>query len=103
MTYSGLTLLRRLKNVASDGALAEHPRFVAKKELGGFPYVASQELGMAFQVGRLPHAVLIDAEGIVRGQGLTNTREHIESLFEAMGQGVASVQEWMARSQRDVA
>ena len=89
--------------LASDGELEAHRRFVEAKKLGDFPYVSSTELGMAFQVGRLPHAVLIDAAGIVRAQGLTNTREHIESLFEAMAEGVESIQEWMERNDREVA
>ena len=42
-------------------------------------------------------AVLIDAEGIIRAKGLVNTREHLESLFEAKERGVASLQEHLAR------
>jgi hypothetical protein len=52
---------------------------------------------MLFQVGRLPYAVLIDAGGVIRAKGLVNTREHIESLFEAMERGVESVQEYLER------
>jgi methylamine dehydrogenase accessory protein MauD len=39
---------------------------------------------LAYQVGKLPYAVLIDASGVIRAKGLVNTREHVESLFEAM-------------------
>ncbi|MGH9884757.1 MAG: methylamine dehydrogenase, partial [bacterium] len=42
--------------------------------------------------------VLIDASGVVRAKGLVNSREHLESLFEAMDHGVASIQEFVARS-----
>ena len=45
----------------------------------------------------LPFAALIDERGSVRAQGLVNTREHLESLFEARERGVASVQEFLAR------
>ena len=38
----------------------------------------------------------IDAEGVIRAKGIVNTREHLESLFEAKERGVASVQEYMA-------
>ena len=38
---------------------------------------------------------LIDEEGIVAAQGLVNTREHLESLFEAQRRGVASIQEYL--------
>jgi hypothetical protein len=33
----------------------------------------------------------------VRARGLVNTREHLESLLEAREQGVASIQEFLAR------
>jgi methylamine dehydrogenase accessory protein MauD len=57
----------------------------------------SRELGLAYQVGKLPYAVLIDADGVLRAKGLINTREHVESLFEAMARGVGSVQEYLQR------
>jgi len=36
-----------------------------------------------------------DEEGKVRAKGLVNTREHLESLFEAKERGVASLQEFV--------
>ena len=42
-----------------------------------------------------PWAVLLDADGVLLAKGLVNTREHIESLFEAARLGVASMQEWL--------
>jgi methylamine dehydrogenase accessory protein MauD len=83
---------------ASDGAAEDHAAFARKHALEGFPYVVSTELGLAHQVGKLPHAVLWDAGGVVRAKGLVNSREHLESLFEAMDRGVASIQEFVARS-----
>jgi len=80
---------------ASDGERPEHAEFQRKAGLAGFPYVLSQDLGMAFKVGRLPYAVLIDENGAVRGKGLVNSREQIESLFEAKELGVASVQQYL--------
>ena len=88
--------------LASDGAEDEHRRFIAAHGLGEIPYVLSAELGMSFQVERLPHAALIDEGGILRARGLINSREHLESLFEAKRLGVASLQEFLeagARSQ----
>jgi methylamine dehydrogenase accessory protein MauD len=82
--------------LASDGPRAEHEAFVKEIALGDGAYVLSTELGLAYQVGHLPYAVLIDARGIVRAYGLVNTREHVESLFEAMERGVASVQDHLA-------
>jgi methylamine dehydrogenase accessory protein MauD len=83
--------------LASDGPRAEHEAFVRRERLEDETYVLSTPLGLAFQVARLPHAVLIDPDGAVRARGLVNTREHLESLFEARARGVASVQEYLAR------
>ncbi|KVL52749.1 methylamine dehydrogenase accessory protein MauD [Burkholderia territorii] len=81
--------------LASDGDLDEHTRFVQKHDLARFPYVLSQELGLAYQIGKLPYAVLLDDTGTVRAKGLVNTREHLESLFEAKERGVASLQQFV--------
>ena len=90
--------------LASDGPRLEHADFIAAESLGEFTYVLSEALGIAYGAGRLPHAVLIDGAGIVRASGLVNSREHLDSLFEARERGVASLQEWMAgRERRDVA
>lgn len=83
--------------LASDGPRAEHERFVREQGLAGESYVLSAELGLLYQVGRLPHAILLDAAGSVRARGLVNSREHLESLFEASERGVASMQEYLAR------
>lgn len=89
--------------LASDGPRAEHEAFVRDRGLEAFPYVLSLELGLAFRVARLPHAVLVDGAGVIRAQGLVNTREHLESLFEAKERRVASLQEFLARDRRGVA
>ncbi|CDY75437.1 Methylamine utilization protein MauD [Caballeronia glathei] len=81
--------------LASDGDITEHAAFYRKTGLAQFPYVLSQELGLAYQIGKLPYAVLLDDEGRVRAKGLVNTREHLESLFEAKERGVASLQEFV--------
>ncbi len=87
---------------ASDGSTkAEHEAYVADRRIESFPYVVSQELGMAFQVGKLPYAALIDESGVLVAKGLVNTREHIESLFEAKRLGVASINEFMRANVRD--
>lgn len=83
--------------VASDGARDEHREFVRAHALDRGHYTLSTPLGLAYQVGRLPYAVLIDAAGAVRARGLVNSREHLESLFEARDRGVASVQEYLER------
>jgi len=83
--------------LASDGTPAEHEAFVREHGLEQFGYVLSTELGLAYQVAKLPHAVLLDATGVIRAKGLVNTREHLESLIEAKERGVASVQEYVQR------
>ena len=82
---------------ASDGDRPEHVEFQRRAGLADFPYVLSQDLGLAFKVGRLPYAVLIGEDGKVSGKGLVNSREQIESLFEAKERGVASVQQFLAQ------
>jgi methylamine dehydrogenase accessory protein MauD len=82
---------------ASDGPGAEHRAFAQAHGLDAAAYVLSTELGLAHRVGKLPYAVLIDAAGVIRAQGIVNTREHLESLFEARERGVGSVQEFIAR------
>lgn len=84
--------------LASDGNMPEHLDFWRSAGLTGFPYVLSSELGMTYRVSRLPYAVLIDEQGMVRAKGLINSREQLESLFAAKDLGVASVQEYLTQS-----
>lgn len=86
--------------LASDGPRPEHEAFVRRERLEGVPYVLSPTLGMTYRVGKLPWAVLIDPEGIVRAKGLVNTREHLESLLEAERLGVASIQDYLDGQER---
>ena len=82
--------------LASDGDPAQHRQFVQEYQLADFPYLVSPALGLSYQVNRLPFAALIDKDGILRARGLVNSREHLESLFEAQRLGVASLQEYFA-------
>ena len=84
--------------LASDGDPGEQREFVRANGLGGIPYVVSAPLGMTYQVSRLPFAALLDEAGVLRARGLVNSREHLESLFEAKRLGVASLQEYFAQS-----
>ena len=82
--------------LASDGERKDHEAFVEKYALDVERYVLSQSLGLAFLVEKLPFAVLIDDQGILRAKGLVNSREHLESLFEARKMGVSSLQDYFA-------
>lgn len=84
--------------LASDGEMSEHLAFYRQAGLERFPYLLSTELGMKFQISKLPYAVLIDESGVIRAKGLINSREQLESLFTAKELGVASVQEFLAGS-----
>lgn len=87
--------------LASDGTPAEHRAFVLREKLGDLPYILSPTLGMAYGVSKLPFAALIDGSGILRARGLVNSREHLESLLEAMDLGVGSIQDFLAREAAD--
>jgi methylamine dehydrogenase accessory protein MauD len=81
--------------LASDGDLGEQRAFVLEHGLESFPYVVSAPLGVSYQVSRLPYAVILDSDGILRARGIINSREHLESLFEAKRLGVASMQDFL--------
>jgi len=82
--------------LASDGDTSEQREFVRAQGLEDIPYVVSPALGLAYQVSRLPFAALLDEQGVLRARGLVNSREHLESLFEAQRLGVASLQEYFS-------
>ncbi|GFO82812.1 MAG: hypothetical protein A49_24390 [Methyloceanibacter sp.] len=83
--------------VVSDGPKEEHEEFLKTHDLGAIPYVISAEVGMRFQVGRVPYAILINSDGKIAAKGLVNTREHLESLLEARTLGVQSMQEYIEK------
>ncbi|BCH30142.1 hypothetical protein MesoLjLc_20720 [Mesorhizobium sp. L-8-10] len=81
--------------LASDGDHTAHQAFHRAAGLGDFPYVLSPDLGMTYRINRLPFAVLLDRQGVVRGKGLVNSREQLESLMNANDLGHASIQDWI--------
>ncbi|HQS96153.1 thioredoxin-like domain-containing protein [Novosphingobium sp. 17-62-19] len=83
--------------VAGDGSKAEYQQMRQMHGLETVPLVLSEALGRAFGVSKLPYAVLLDEAGRVASLGLINSREHLESLFEAKERGVASIQDFLAR------
>lgn len=87
---------------ASDGdKLEQHQAYASDLNLDKFPYVLSEKLGRSFEVSKLPFAVLIGADGTLQSKGLVNTREHLESLIEAMDTGIATLQEYVGMAQHD--
>lgn len=81
--------------LASDGDAPEHLEFIRQHSLERFPYVLSTQVGMAYQVVKLPYAVLIGVDGSIVAHGLINNREHLESLFEAARLGHATTQDYL--------
>jgi methylamine dehydrogenase accessory protein MauD len=83
--------------LASDGPEQDHRGYIARKGLEDFPYVVSEILGKSYGVSKLPYAVLIDEQGKIASMGIINSREHLDSLFEAKERKVASIQDYMSR------
>jgi methylamine dehydrogenase accessory protein MauD len=83
--------------LASDGNEAEQRAFTAAQKLAEFPYVLSTQLGLAYRVARLPFAVLIGEDGVVKAKGLVNNREQLDSLLNAKDLGVPSLQKYLER------
>lgn len=82
--------------LASDGGdTATHQSFIHKNGLERLPYIVSQALGLTYGVSKLPYAVLIDEHGVISALGIVNTREHLESLFEAKWLGVSTIQDYL--------
>jgi methylamine dehydrogenase accessory protein MauD len=83
--------------LASDGEMQEQLKFIGREKLDNFSYVVSRDLGIRYGVSKLPYAYLIDETGILRTGGLVNSREHLESIFNARELDVSSVQEYLGR------
>ena len=82
--------------LVGDGEPAEQRAMIEQFQLQQLPYINSPQVGMAFQVGKLPYAVLIDAQGVIRAKGLVNHREHLESLMVAEETGFGTIQAYLA-------
>ena len=83
---------------ASDGDTTQHAELVRRHGLQGFPYLLSEVLGRSYGVSKLPYGVLVDEQGRIASLGIVNSREHLDSLFEAKERKVASIQEFVGRS-----
>lgn len=78
-----------------DGERAEQEALLADFAIPPQHFVNSTEIGLIYQVDKLPHAVLLDEHGILVAKGLVNSREHLESLLVARETGFASVQSYL--------
>lgn len=82
--------------LVGDGDVDQQREMVRQHSLEDETYVNSPQVGMAFHVGKLPYAILIDADGVIRAKGLVNSREHLESLAIAQETGYGSIQDYLA-------
>jgi len=78
-----------------DDDAATQRKLIEQQGLEAYTFINGPEVGQAFAVGKLPYAVLLDAEGVVLSKGLVNSREHLESLVIAHEMGVKSVQDYI--------
>lgn len=86
---------------ASDGGEADrHRSYIERMDIAAYPYVVSAEVGMRFAADKLPYAALVDREGVLRSRGLVNSREHLESLVEAMLSGYDSIQDYLVQERQ---
>ena len=83
--------------LVADAPEDEMRQFQRDKRVADIPLAISPEIGVAFRIAKLPYAVLLDERSVIAAQGLVNTRENLESLFEARRLGVASGAEYRAR------
>ncbi|MEE4186221.1 MAG: methylamine dehydrogenase accessory protein MauD [Gammaproteobacteria bacterium] len=84
---------------SDGGEVQKHADYVKSMKIGSYPYVVSLELGMRFEVSKLPYAALIDEQGVLRSRGLVNSREHLESLVESMRTGYESIQDYLVKEE----
>lgn len=80
--------------LASDGDEPAQRALIAKHKLESIPYVLSQQLGLSYRVAKLPFSVLLDERGTIISKGLINSREQLESLFNAKESGYQSLQDF---------
>ncbi|MNZ94619.1 Methylamine utilization protein MauD [compost metagenome] len=79
----------------SDGDMDAQMTLIREHKLENATYVVGPEVGMTYQIGKLPYATLIDKDGVLRAKGLVNSREHLDSLFETEHLGSATLQHYL--------
>jgi methylamine dehydrogenase accessory protein MauD len=83
--------------LVGDGDEGQQRQMALRHSIELERFANAPEVGRAFQVAKLPYAVLISAAGVIVAQGLVNSREHLESLVTAYELGLRSVQEYLAQ------
>jgi methylamine dehydrogenase accessory protein MauD len=75
--------------VSTNAEIAPAQDFLRRNGAEDVPLIASHLFLRIYKVFTSPYAIVFDHIGIVRAKGLVNTREHLESLFEAKDRAVA--------------
>ena len=70
---------------------------IAQQGLASYQFINGPDVGQAYEVAKLPYAVLMDEHGTILSKGLVNSREHLESLVIAHEMGIASVQDYIGK------
>ena len=86
-----------------DDETAIQKAMVAQHGLSAYPFVNGPDVGQAYEVGKLPYAVLMGEDGVILSKGLDNSREHLESLVIAHEMGLRSVQDYIGKLKAVVA
>jgi methylamine dehydrogenase accessory protein MauD len=79
----------------SDGDMDAQQALISEHKLDDATYVVGPQVGMTYQIGKLPYAALIDKTGTLRAKGLVNSREHLDSLFEVEHLKSATLQDYL--------
>lgn len=69
---------------------AENQSFAERHGLVDLPFLRSPQVAEDYQVALTPYAILIDRAGNIHTKGMVNSTEHLESLLNALDEGVTS-------------
>ncbi|HWK42761.1 MAG TPA: methylamine utilization protein MauD [Croceibacterium sp.] len=81
--------------LVGDGDPHQYRKLADQFGIAPSRFVNSAEVGMAYKVGKVPYAVLIDQAGLISAHGLVNTLEHLESLIISQETGLSSIQQFL--------
>lgn len=87
--------------VFSNGERAELDEFLGKNNLGDVPAALSPETRAAFGVTGIPYGFAIDQTGTIRGKGVVNNNDHLDSLANTFYVSVEAFKQALASRKED--
>ena len=69
--------------ISRNGNQEANAAFAMEHKLTDIPYVISPDLALKYNISITPYAIFVDKGGIVRGKGMVNHLEHLESFLNA--------------------